>query len=190
MLVAVQRGGAKYYGGKHRVYLCALLFFHFRMITPFLLCVVPVRPSPTVATALWGSHSTAKNHPIMKMPKRKDTVSRNAARLQAVTIRAPGRLHSFQICLMLAAISLTATAQDNNATPPPQQQAVPLPAPPAPLYGTGVISPPAAAPGTPIESTPFQWGPVNVRPHLLYRFLYGDGVQSAPGQPRTTAINS
>ena len=32
------------------------------------------------------------------------------------------------------------------------------------------------------------WGPVTVHPHLLYRFLYGDGIQSAPGQTQTTAI--
>jgi len=35
----------------------------------------------------------------------------------------------------------------------------------------------------------WQWGPVNFRPHALYRFLYGDGVPSRPGQRTTTAIN-
>ncbi len=33
-----------------------------------------------------------------------------------------------------------------------------------------------------------EWGPVNVRPHLLYRALYGDGIQSTPGQQSKTFI--
>lgn len=34
-----------------------------------------------------------------------------------------------------------------------------------------------------------QWGPVDVRPHMLYRFIYGDGIQAAPGQASKTVIN-
>ena len=34
-----------------------------------------------------------------------------------------------------------------------------------------------------------QIGPVELRPHLLYRFLYGDGVPVRPGENLTTAIN-
>ena len=34
-----------------------------------------------------------------------------------------------------------------------------------------------------------QWGPVHLRPHLLFRFSYSDGIQSQPGQPSTSTIN-
>ena len=33
-----------------------------------------------------------------------------------------------------------------------------------------------------------EWGPVNVHPHPLYRALYGDGIQSTPGQQSKTFI--
>lgn len=32
------------------------------------------------------------------------------------------------------------------------------------------------------------WGPVTLHPHLLYRFLYGTGIESAPGQTENTII--
>jgi len=70
-----------------------------------------------------------------------------------------------------------------------------------------VILPPTAVPNTPpaaaaqapaTESTPpslgagspFQWGIISLHPHLFYRLLYGDGLQSAPGQQLKTTINS
>jgi len=46
-----------------------------------------------------------------------------------------------------------------------------------PLAGAGV-----QAPG------PFQWGRVDFHPHLLYRFLYGDGIPTGPGEHFKTAI--
>jgi len=41
-----------------------------------------------------------------------------------------------------------------------------------------------------ISDSPFQWGSLNLAPHFLYRFLYGDGIQAAPGHPLVTAIDS
>ena len=35
---------------------------------------------------------------------------------------------------------------------------------------------------------PFKYGPVTVRPHLSYRFMYGDGIQSAPTNQQKTVI--
>ncbi len=35
----------------------------------------------------------------------------------------------------------------------------------------------------------FRWGPVDFLPHMLYRFIYGDGIQSLPGQLSKTVIN-
>ena len=36
---------------------------------------------------------------------------------------------------------------------------------------------------------PFKYGPVTVRPHVSYRFLYGDGIQSSPTNQQKTAIH-
>lgn len=48
----------------------------------------------------------------------------------------------------------------------------------------------AAAARTPSENDPlFRWGPVQVRPHLNYRFSYGDGVPAGPGEDYDTAIH-
>ncbi|MES2692292.1 MAG: hypothetical protein V4773_02390, partial [Verrucomicrobiota bacterium] len=35
-----------------------------------------------------------------------------------------------------------------------------------------------------------QRGPIAIRPHLYYRFLYGDGIEAGPGNPRETSIQS
>src|SRR5262249_27701973 len=40
-----------------------------------------------------------------------------------------------------------------------------------------------------VEADPlFRWGQVQFRPHLLFRFLYGDGLQSQPGNHAKSAI--
>jgi hypothetical protein len=40
------------------------------------------------------------------------------------------------------------------------------------------------------REAPLQWGMLNLRPHILYQFLYGDGIQTKPGEQTTTAINA
>jgi hypothetical protein len=52
---------------------------------------------------------------------------------------------------------------------------------------TGVIQPDEAVPPVP-QTNPFQWGPLDLRPHFLYQFLYGNGIQASAGHPLTTAI--
>lgn len=52
---------------------------------------------------------------------------------------------------------------------------------PGPIWGSSA----AVAP-----SSPLQWGPFNVRPHVVYRILYSNGLQATPGHPTSTAINS
>jgi predicted porin len=52
----------------------------------------------------------------------------------------------------------------------------------------GVIQPGGAMPSVP-ETQPFQWGPLDLRPHFLYRFLYGNGIQASAGHPLTTATH-
>jgi hypothetical protein len=39
------------------------------------------------------------------------------------------------------------------------------------------------------ESEPFRLGMLNFRPHPYYRFLYGTGIQAAPGQQYSTVLN-
>ena len=38
------------------------------------------------------------------------------------------------------------------------------------------------------QDQPFRWGPVTARPHVLYRFLYANGIQSSPGNQQNTVI--
>lgn len=49
-----------------------------------------------------------------------------------------------------------------------------------------VFNPGGAAPGS--LDQPFQYGRLIFRPHIEYRFLYGNGIQSAPGVQQKTVI--
>jgi len=42
----------------------------------------------------------------------------------------------------------------------------------------------------PAPASPLEWGPFNIRPHIIYRILYSDGLQSTPGHPTSTTINT
>jgi hypothetical protein len=50
-------------------------------------------------------------------------------------------------------------------------------------------SPEPTTPGPSAIQQVLDWGPVHLRPHLLYRVSYGDGLQSQPGQQQKTLIN-
>ena len=39
-------------------------------------------------------------------------------------------------------------------------------------------------------TSPLQWASIAVRPHLHYRYLYGDGIRSGPGQQTKTTIQT
>ena len=73
----------------------------------------------------------------------------------------------------------------------------PLPAqfgPQVSPYQAMAAKPFATVPGeapTPSLSVPpwLEWGPVIARPHLLYRFSYGNGIQPEPGHQTVTAIH-
>lgn len=63
--------------------------------------------------------------------------------------------------------------------------------PPSPIMGTSALaclSIPAAGaafnPGLPLG------GPFSIKPHVLYTFLYGNGIEAQPGVPSKTAINT
>ena len=44
------------------------------------------------------------------------------------------------------------------------------------------------APSETAPPLPLQWGPVTAHPHLDYQFLYGNGIQSSPGQQQNTIV--
>jgi hypothetical protein len=82
---------------------------------------------------------------------------------------------------------------------PARGQAVWMPPPTVPVIPAAVQefqanqATPVLAPAEnplyfPGETSPFRFGPATLRPHLDYRFLYGDGIQTAPGQPRNTIV--
>lgn len=71
--------------------------------------------------------------------------------------------------------------------------------PAAPTVGGGGLPSPgqlamgpntSGSPAEPNQTTPFQWGKLQVLPHFTYQFTYGDGIQTQPGHPVNTAINA
>jgi hypothetical protein len=124
--------------------------------------------------------------PIMKLTNRTDCVFR---RLLAPIIGTLRMTRPALICLFAAAIGLNAWAQE-GVTPAPVSSAPPRDLQQAQVGGTRVVSPLEAAPSASVESPPLQWGLVDLRPHLNYRLLYGNGIQSSPGQQQNTAINA
>jgi hypothetical protein len=44
------------------------------------------------------------------------------------------------------------------------------------------------APTETASPLPLQWGPVTFHPHLDYQFLYGNGIQSSPGQQQNSIV--
>jgi hypothetical protein len=67
-------------------------------------------------------------------------------------------------------------------TPPAVQEAAPGP--------MQVFSPENPVTGFSDENQPLQLGPVTLRPHVFYQFLYGTGIQSSAGQQHDTIIQS
>ncbi len=87
--------------------------------------------------------------------------------------------------ILLGSIYLSSPvwAQDDVFVPLP-------PSPVTPIQPIGTTTVPDPVVSFPAPDTPFQLGDFVLRPHLLYRFLYGDGIQVRPGQKTDTAINS
>ncbi|MDB6128696.1 MAG: hypothetical protein JWM35_2592, partial [Verrucomicrobia bacterium] len=40
------------------------------------------------------------------------------------------------------------------------------------------------------NEAPLHWGPIDIKPHALDRFVYSDGLLSVPGHPTNTYINT
>jgi hypothetical protein len=82
------------------------------------------------------------------------------------------------------ALTASASAQQEVFVPPTQS-----PVPPQQQFGVQMVADPSLQFAPPPDS-PFQWGSLVLKPHFLYRFLYGNGIQATPGHQLTTATNS
>jgi hypothetical protein len=89
----------------------------------------------------------------------------------------------------LFAFSISAGAQQVVAPPPAVSVTPPavLEAPPSEMQVFSEENPIASFPE---EAQPLQLGPVTLRPHVFYQFLYGTGIQSSPGQEHDSIIQS
>lgn len=82
------------------------------------------------------------------------------------------------------ACAARAIAQEDAVVPP-----TPSPVPTQQQFGVSMVPDPSLLFAL-LPDSPFQWGSLIMKPHFLYRFLYGDGIQATPGHQLTTAINS
>jgi hypothetical protein len=73
-------------------------------------------------------------------------------------------------------------AQDALYAPPAE------PATPAAVRERQAQDPMQVFAPTTAAATPFQWGQVSLHPHFLYRFSYGSGIQSSPGNQHNTIV--
>ena len=85
------------------------------------------------------------------------------------------------VLLGVVAGASSASAQSVISAPPVISH-VPASLPQAPASDSASSTTPG--------SSPFQWELVTLRPHLSYRYLYGDGLLSSPGNRTTTSIQS
>lgn len=90
------------------------------------------------------------------------------------------------ICLLILIVA--AEAQE-VITSSPSTPAIPATTQQIQAEPVGVIQPLGGTSGVPQGPHGLQWGALNLEPSLTYRFLYGTGIQSSPGQSQTTAIH-
>jgi hypothetical protein len=96
---------------------------------------------------------------------------------------------NFRLCVLVASgllFSLGPTLAQDVISPPPTTPAVPAAVQEAQNNSPMQVFAPTPEIPSPV---PLQWGRVTLHPHLDYQLSYGNGIQSAPGQPRNTLIN-
>jgi hypothetical protein len=96
-------------------------------------------------------------------------------------------LPALLLCLLVFA--RTAAAQNVLANPPAYVATPPV-LQQVQTNQMDVFQPAAPFPNVPPEAPLLQWGPVELRPHFLYRFLEGNGIQSGPSNATTTAVHT
>jgi hypothetical protein len=91
------------------------------------------------------------------------------------------------VLLGLLACGIEARAQNVLTQPPPISTT-----PPAlqefQASEAGIPQRIEEATGISLGTLPYQWGPVNLHPHLFYSMSYADGLLSSPGQPVSSII--
>lgn len=90
--------------------------------------------------------------------------------------------------LCLLAFGRTAVAQ-NVLAPAPEYSVTPPAVQEIQTNQTEVFEPAEPFRTVSEQTSPLRWGPLTLRPHFLYRFLYGNGIQSSPTQSVKTAIH-
>src|SRR5579872_32629 len=95
-------------------------------------------------------------------------------------LKLKGSLCLFALVRVAGAQEVLTAPPDFSVTPPALQELQ--------AERSGVIQANESVPAIPLVNPALQWGPVGMRPHLLYRVLYGDGIQSSPGHPEKTVI--
>jgi len=102
-----------------------------------------------------------------------------------------GRTVRFLVRIMLLGLAASVRAADAQdvLAPPPEVSVVPPALQQLPPSEMQVFPPVERVPNLE-QVSPLQWGSLSLRPHFFYQFLYGDGIQSSPGQHEKTAINA
>ncbi len=90
--------------------------------------------------------------------------------------------------LCLLAFGRPAVAQ-NVLAPPPAYSVTPPAVQEIQTNETEVFVPAEPFRPVPQETSPLRWGPLELRPHFLYRLLYGTGIQASPTQSLKTAVH-
>jgi hypothetical protein len=93
------------------------------------------------------------------------------------------------ISVLLPFTALLAAKAQPVVTPVPAASEPPPDFRPSPAEQNEAVPPAEAVAGTRQETSPYQWGPVTLYPHLLYRFLYGDGIEVSQGAHASTYEN-
>jgi hypothetical protein len=127
--------------------------------------------------------NAATNRPVAQI------VSTNPAPMQYIETPSPPPA---EINQLEAQNALTNQFEVTTNPPPPFGPAtIGSAQPTAPIMGTralsgapGPVGPVTVGPGIPL------WGPINIHPHLLYTFTYGNGIEARPGQQSRTVINT
>jgi hypothetical protein len=117
----------------------------------------------------------------------------NSDRRNLAWLTQPERRAGFQLSAIVVCSSafVAGAGAQSVLAPPPVEFSTPSATQqvidtnlPAALILNAAAPPEATAPEKPL----LQLGPLQVHPHLLYRFLYGDGIQALPGQQSKTVI--
>src|SRR5580692_6331674 len=90
--------------------------------------------------------------------------------------------------LCIAATVPGVMAQSVLAPPPASPSLVPSSVEEYQTNGQMQVFAPSATAPPQDDNEPFKCGPVIIRPHLYYQFLYGNGIISGPGQSQNTIV--